>query len=60
MGQDERAMVLMIKGAIAELPEDQRRKVQECYEQLQKLVADNGEEGGMALALLGAELAASQ
>ena len=55
---NEQQTLLLIKGTIASLPADQQQKVAECADQLRKLMADNPPHGLMAVALVGAELAA--
>lgn len=47
----------VIKGAISELPEDDKKAVTAAYEALKKVVTDAGDAGLMAIALLGSELA---
>ena len=50
-------ITLVIKGAISELPEEDRAKVMEAYEKLKEVVNASGGAGLMALALLGSEAA---
>ena len=54
MTQEEQ-QVLIIKGTIADLPEDQRSKVMEQYKTLKAMMEDTPLTG-LAIALLGAEL----
>ena len=49
----------MIKGVIVELPEAQRSKVTEAYGKIKAAMAEYGEMGDVAVALIGAELAAA-
>ena len=53
----EQETVLLIKGTISELPEPQRKEVQEAADLIRAIVAKS-DAGAMALALVGAEYAA--
>lgn len=57
---DEREVLLQIKGAITELPLPMQIETKECYDALVKTVEKYGAAGMMAMALLGAEIAAKQ
>ena len=60
MSNKDEALRLGIKGAISELPKETQDKVSECYGKLQDYLREYGEEGKIALALLGATLAAEE
>lgn len=47
----------MVKGAIMDLPEDQRQQVLECKAKILALLKSYGEAGPLALVFIGAELA---
>jgi hypothetical protein len=53
----EEKTLWMIKGIIEELPEDRLRAVIESYNKIKAIVAEYRDEGEIAVALLGAELA---
>lgn len=55
---DEQATLLAIRQVIAELPEDDRAGVRLATLKLRELVALHNDHGRLALALVGAELAA--
>lgn len=57
MSEVETALCL-IRGAIAGLPEADQARVRDIVAQLRAIVAEHGEHGLAALALLGAEQAA--
>ena len=59
MSQQDQQIVWMIKGVIAELPEDQRNKMAEAYGKIKAVMAEYGEMGDVAAALIGAEMAAA-
>jgi hypothetical protein len=48
----------MIKGIIGDLPKDRRCAVTESYNKIKAIMNEYREEGQIAVALLGAELAA--
>lgn len=50
--------LLLIKGAISNLPAQQQEKIKAAYAELKDVLVENGDEGLMAFALLGAEEAA--
>jgi hypothetical protein len=54
MNKDQET-ILLIKGAISELPADQVAKCHECADQIRQAIAKAGDAGLMALALVGAE-----
>ena len=53
------AELLMLKGAISELPEERREKIISLREQIKTLVVTHGDDGLIALAIVGAELFAA-
>ncbi|MCW6583586.1 hypothetical protein NFB41_03565 [Yersinia ruckeri] len=56
MTQDEQT-VLLFKGLIASLPEEQQHNVQQCLDVIRKLLSDYpGGEAAVAIGLIGAEL----
>ena len=55
MNQEE-IVLTMIRGVIAGLPEEQQRKISECAEKIRTLVAEYGDDGTVAMGLVGAEL----
>ena len=59
MSQDQETL-WMIKGVIGELPEDRRYKVMESYIKIKIIMDEYKDEGQVAVALLGAELAAKE
>jgi hypothetical protein len=54
----EDVQLLILKGAISNLPADQQQKVNECAEKLSATVSEYGELGLIALSLVGATEAA--
>jgi len=54
----EQETLLVIKGAISELPAAQREACEELADHLRTLIRNAGDIGPMALALIGAEAAA--
>jgi hypothetical protein len=54
----EQYALMLIRGAIASAPDEEQNKIRTAAEQLRSLIAANGEPGKVALALVGAELAA--
>ncbi len=54
----EQETLWMIKGVILQLPEDRRHKVMESYIKMKIIMDEYEDEGQIAVALLGAELAA--
>lgn len=46
---------LIIKGAIAELPEGERKQIESCAEKLRQVLAEYGQHGQVALALVVSE-----
>lgn len=55
----EQAQLLLLKGAITDLPLESQQKVQEAKEKLSAIIKDFGDEGRVALALVGMEIAAA-
>jgi phosphatidylserine decarboxylase len=55
---EERQTLLIIKGAIAELPDADRQGVELAAAKLREVVLLHNDHGKMALVLVGAELAA--
>ena len=58
MNQEEQ-VVLLIKGVISEMPKENQELVYACADTIRTLILDCGEEGRIACALVGAELAAA-
>ncbi len=54
----EKAVILLIKGAISELSPEEQAKVAERADQIRDLVKDDV--GSIAIALVGAEMAAAE
>lgn len=54
----EHVQLLIIKGAISELPPEGQAKIAELADVIRKLRADNGDEGHIAIVLVCAEIAA--
>ena len=50
--------VIMVRGVIAGLPKEDQEKAEACYLELKEIVDRHGNYGIMALALIGAEVAA--
>ena len=59
-GAQEQIAVLLIKGAITELSEEERASVMSSHARLKSIVDETGDHGLIALALLGAELQAEE
>lgn len=59
MTRDEE-VALMIKGLVADLPEAQRVRVQECVMKIGDVVGEYGEDGVIAMAIVGSTLAAQE
>ena len=59
MNEDEQTL-LLIKGAIAEMPAEDQHQVAECAAQLRTSVTHHGKHGAVALALVGAEVQAGR
>lgn len=57
---DNQIAAYTIRGVISTLPQDSQDKVKQAYLGMQNIIKDNGDEGYIALALLGAELAAEK
>ena len=56
----EQDTLWMIKGIIGDLPEDRRKAIIESYNKIKAIMAEYKEDGVIAVALLGAELAAKE
>lgn len=56
---EEQQTLLVIKGTIADLQPSEQLQVTKCLEVIRKLLAENEPYGHMALALVGAEIAAT-
>jgi hypothetical protein len=54
----EKLQLLLIRGAIAELSEEDRKGIELAAEKLREVVKTHNDHGKMALALVGAEWAA--
>lgn len=54
MSSEARALVLVVKGMISELPEADRAVVADCANHLKSIVRAHGEAGMIALALVSA------
>lgn len=54
----EEATLDAVKGIIDVMNSDTREKIYKCADVLRAIIAEYGEYGGMALALIGAEVAA--
>ena len=55
----EELTLTMIRGTIAGLPETERTKIETIASELRRIIADANDVGVIALALVGAEMAAS-
>lgn len=55
MGTTEE-QVLILKGMVSELPEQDQKKIQELRATIRKIVEDNGDNGFFALAIVGPEI----
>lgn len=58
MTDEEQQTILMVKGAISELPPALREQCESMVEHLRRMVKDAEPIGGLAIALVGAELSA--
>ena len=56
----EQDTLWMIKGIIGDLPEDRRDKIMESYNKMKAIMTEYEDDGEVAIALLGAELAAKE
>jgi len=54
----EQAQRLLVIGMVSELPTESQQKVQEAKDKLAAILKDFGEEGSIAFALVGLEMAA--
>lgn len=57
---DDQITILAIKGAIAELPTEQAQKCAELATTIREMIVTHGEAAIYAIALIGAELQASE
>ena len=53
----EQETVLLIRGTIASLPDENRKMAEDCYRDLSAMVRKYGTPAYLAIALIGAELA---
>jgi hypothetical protein len=54
--QDQnRAQLLLLRGVLSELPKAQQKKIEAIAGTIRRIIEANGDEGLMALALVGAE-----
>lgn len=56
---EHKMIVMVLKGVVSELPETQRNQVHSAADKIRAVVADAGDVGGIALALVGSECAAA-
>lgn len=54
---DQKLALLVLKGMITELPQEQQDKIKECVEKLTITIKDYGDVGQMAIAIIGATIA---
>ena len=59
MANQDKAVLLAISGAIYRMPPEDRAKVEEAAAKLREVIAAGGNHGQVALALVGAEMAAA-
>lgn len=57
MGAAEQMQILMLKGAISEMSPESQAKVNDCHKTLVETIKPYGDEGLIALSLLGLQLA---
>lgn len=55
MAEELKLQRLIIKGVVAELPQSDREKVEACADKLRQVIAENGQFGFVALALVVSE-----
>lgn len=55
----QKAALMMMKGVISDLPEGDQETVKKCAQQLRDVIAQHGDYGSIALALVGLEFAAA-
>lgn len=58
MGAKEDLILLMLEGALSRLPPEDRERVEAAKVELSEVIARHGEYGEMAIALVGARMAA--
>lgn len=56
----ERDVLLLLKGAISEASPAEQAKINSAADKLRAVVAEYGDEGTVALALVGSEMAAAE
>lgn len=54
----EQQQLLMLKGIISDLPEEDKMKINAAHSMIKNIVAEYGDNGQIALGLAGAEFAA--
>lgn len=57
MSRADQAMLLMVRGVVASLPQEDQDKVKAAADQLRDVINQNGDAGVMALSLVAAEKA---
>ena len=58
MTDEDRNTILLIKGVISELTPEQQKACKQVADRLRQIVLEAGDVGGLAFALVGAELQA--
>ena len=53
-------MMLLLKGALSDMPEEDKQKVQDIAQTLRGIIKANGDHGAFALSLVGAELSVEE
>jgi hypothetical protein len=56
----EQANLWVIRGMIGNFPEDNQRAIRELYNEIKTIIVKHGDNAKMAIALIGAELAAGE
>lgn len=59
MANQEQMALLMLKGAISDMPAEDQQKIAEAAEKIRVVMRESGEHGELALCLAAAEYAAS-
>ena len=54
------AALLLVKGVLSDLPEEDKKKIEGIAQSLRNIVEANGEHGELAFALYGAQYAAEE
>jgi hypothetical protein len=57
---ENQIILVIVKGIISDLPETQRNQVHATADKIRAIVAEAGDVGGIALALVGGEAAAAE